>query len=72
MDTQREIQMAVGIASARDTMQWVGTVWCGVATGAIINTIKTGAPGMIIAPVLGMGVGLFYQVKGRVEDAGWV
>lgn len=43
MAKQREIQMSVNMAQARDMTQYVAGVWCGLATVGALGTMRLGA-----------------------------
>mmetsp|Transcript_8767 Transcript_8767/g.20500 ORF Transcript_8767/g.20500 Transcript_8767/m.20500 type:complete len:127 (-) Transcript_8767:149-529(-) len=40
---QRELQLAVGVAQARDNLMWLGAAWTMVAIGGAMNLKHTGS-----------------------------
>mmetsp|Transcript_10499 Transcript_10499/g.17117 ORF Transcript_10499/g.17117 Transcript_10499/m.17117 type:complete len:151 (+) Transcript_10499:1639-2091(+) len=43
MATQRELGIAVSISQTRDLLQWMGGVWCGLASIALVAGVKSRA-----------------------------
>lgn len=57
MMIQREIQMAVNIAKARDNLQVFGTIWLTYSTGLTLATIaRKPVPGLAAVPLVAGGI----------------
>jgi len=61
---QREVQMAVNIAKARDTIWIFGSAWAALVTGAV--TAK--AAGRAVPPLVGVPVVIGALVLGNLAD----